>query len=109
MLDGHASLGKVVTVIAATELEKFGARSTGQIRRDASKMSALELAKLAEIGARMERLARGEATERIEVKEAQQWVEGLIDLCLTYLPLESHEAFLVDMDARLGVGAMSTR
>lgn len=106
MLESHAALGKTITVISAGVLAQFGEKNPGAAAK-LGKMSAVDAAKLAQIGSQMERLARGETTERVELKQAQEVVEGLIDVCLRYLPIEMHEAFLVDIDAQLGVGGMS--
>lgn len=108
MMRDHAALGRAMTTIAAKGLAEYGDEKPFGKAKVAA-MSAVDLARLAETGAKMERLARGESTERIEVKEAMAWVEGFLDLALQYLPVASHEAFLVDVDARLGVGGMSTR
>lgn len=108
MLDGHAKLGKAMTQIAAQGFLEYDA-SNPMGKQRIKAMGPAELARLAQTGAQMERLARGETTERIEVKAAMAWVEGFIDISLSYLPPETHEAFLVDIDSRLGVGGMSVR
>ncbi|MDP9224811.1 MAG: hypothetical protein M3P18_13365 [Actinomycetota bacterium] len=68
-------------------------------------LSAAEAARLANTGAKLERLARGESNEQVGMREAMAWVEGFIEIALTHLPLEAHEGFLHDVDARLGVGS----
>lgn len=108
MLEGHAKLGQAMTTIAAEGLLGYSSAQPGGSARIRA-LAASELARLAETGAKMERLARGESTERIEMKDAMAWLEGFIDVALQYLPIETHEAFLVDIDSRLGVGGMSVR
>jgi hypothetical protein len=66
-------------------------------------MTATEAARLIEAG-RMERLARGETSERLDMREALKWVDQFVGVALTHVPVDSHEAFLADVDAQLGVG-----
>jgi hypothetical protein len=43
----------------------------------------------------MERLARGESTEPVAMREAMTWVEGFIGVALTYLAPDAHERSLL--------------
>lgn len=101
MREGHASLGHALTQVAAVGLEQY-AGDTGAAK--ARKLSAVELARIADVGMKMERLAMGDTTERIEVQQAMAALEPFLDLALSYLPPEAQEAFLMDVDERLGVG-----
>jgi hypothetical protein len=56
-----------------------------------------------ETGSKMERLARGETNERVDMREALRWVNDFVDVAITYVPLDAQEAFLADVDARLGM------
>jgi cell division septum initiation protein DivIVA len=57
-----------------------------------------------EIGAKMERHARGETAERVTDKDARRFVENLIDVTMRFLAPEQVDAFLADLEARLNVG-----
>lgn len=108
MLDDHGRAGRAMVAIGASALQRFDASdpaNAAAARAAIGQLSAAEAARLIETGAKMERLARGESTERLEIREAMDWVEGFIDLSLSYLPRESHDAFLADVDAKLGLGA----
>lgn len=105
----HATLGRAAQVVASRKLavyepesETAEARARAQGAIDA--LSAGEATALMREGAKLERLARGETTERLEVREAQRWVDRLLPIALTYIPDDSHEAFLVDVEAVLGLG-----
>jgi len=110
MLDEHAKAGKTLVSIGTGALERFVAKTdasedaVAEARRRVEEMSATEAARLLEVGTKMERLARGETTERIDMQEAMAWVEGFVDLALGYIAMDSQEAFLADVNARLGVG-----
>lgn len=108
MLDDHGRAGRAMVAIGASVLQRYDASdpaNAAAARAAIKELSAGEAARLIETGAKMERLARGESTERLEVREALDWVEGFLDLALGYLPRESHDAFLADVDAKLGMGA----
>lgn len=104
MLKEHTDAGRALIAVGAAALSRFDAQQAGAAER-IGKIGAAEAARLMEIGVKMERLARGEVTERLEVREAMEWVEGFIDLALGYLPREHHDAFLADVDARMGMGS----
>lgn len=107
MVDDHISLGKALKSLAAKGLREFdnGLPNARSIKN----MSALELGRLAQMGAGLEEKARGESQDRMDVREAHEWLAKFVDLALRYLPQESHEAFLSDMDAQIGTGSMTTR
>lgn len=105
----HATLGRAAQVVAGRKLATYEPENEtpeAQARADAAigELSAGEAARLMDVGTKLERLARGESTERLEVREAQKWVERLLPIALTYIPDDSHEAFLTDMEAMLGLG-----
>lgn len=106
----HALLGRAAQVVASRKLQAYEpenetaeARARAQGAIDA--LSAGEAARLMSEGAKLERLARGETTERLEVREAQRWVDRLLPIAMTYISEDSHEAFLTDVEAVLGLGA----
>jgi hypothetical protein len=105
----HAQLGRAAQVVASRKLAVYEpenetpeARARAQEAIDA--LSAGEAARLMDVGTKLERLARGESTERLEVREAQKWVDRLLPIAMTYIPDDSHEAFLTDVEAVLGLG-----
>lgn len=109
MLSSHARWGKQVAGIGARMFAQydvsdpeFGARALERIKA----LTPLEAVKLIEAGAKLERQARGETGDRISQREAEEWVARFIDLALGYLPRESHEAFLRDVDSKLGIGGV---
>lgn len=107
MIDGHAKGGARVFALGDTIVSRYDVNDPDhgeEAKRLIAEMGALDAAKLMELGAKMERLARGESTERVETREAMQFADTVIDLCLAHLPVESHEAFLSDVEAKLGVG-----
>lgn len=67
-------------------------------------LSPQEIARLMQVASTLERLSRGESTERLEVREAQKYADRLIEVALTYIPLDSHDAFFTDVENALGVG-----
>lgn len=103
MLREHQSAGKALIAVGAAALQQYDKNHEGAAQR-IKDLTARDAAALIETGAKMERLARGESTERLEVREALDWVEGFIELALGYLPRESHDAFLSDVDAKMGMG-----
>lgn len=109
MLDAHAKGGMELHAIGAAVLRDYDVTDPEhgeEAKKRIAGLTVAEAARIMEIGAKLERLARGETTERVELREAMAWVERFIDLALAYLPLDSHEAFLADVEARLGVGGI---
>lgn len=103
MLRDHLSVGKAFVQVAAMGLQQYdGASGSKKI----AQLSAGELARMAQTGVQIERLSRGESTQRIEVREAEAWIEGFLDLALGYIPSDSHDAFLTDFDLKLGTGGL---
>lgn len=111
MLDDNVSLGRAMKNIAAKGFRQFDQVDVENPRkgRKIDNLSASDLARYAQIGVQLEREAREGSRDRMDEREAQAWLAGFVDLALSYLPQESHEAFLSDMDAKIGVGSMSTR
>lgn len=103
MLDSHAKGGSELHAIGQQVLDQYKGKDGEQ--RIAG-LTIADAARIMEIGSKMERLARGETTERVELREALAWVERFVDLALMYLPLESHEAFLAEVETKLGVGGI---
>lgn len=107
MLEDHAQAGRALVQIGAQALSKYDASNPERApdaKRRIAEMTATEAARLIEAGSKMERLARGETNERLDMREALRWVESFVDLALTHIPRDFHEAFLTDVDARLGLG-----
>lgn len=105
MLRDHLSVGKAFVQVAAMGLQQYDGTQPGAVKR-IEKLSAGDLARMADTGVKIERLSRGESSERIEVREAQAWIAGFLDLALAYIPTDSHDAFLTDFDLKLGTGGM---
>jgi hypothetical protein len=107
MLAAHSKGGAALHEIGSRVLDRFDVsdpKSADEARARIEKLSALEAARLMEIGARLERLARDDSSRRITDPEARKFVEGLVDVSLRFIPLERQEAFLVDFEAQLGLG-----
>jgi hypothetical protein len=107
MLAEHARVGQTLVQVGAEVLAAYDVNhpETGEAARGkVAALSASDAARLVATGAKMERLARGETDERVGMREAMAWVDGFIEVALAHLPLEAQEAFLLDVDARLGVG-----
>ena len=108
MLAEHARVGQTLVQVGAEVLAAYDVSNpeTGEAAKARiAALSASDAARLVDTGAKMERLARGESTERVGMRDAMAWVDGFVEVALTHLPLEAHEAFLCDVDARLGVGS----
>lgn len=110
----HATLGRAAQVVASRKLAVYEPESETAEARDRAQaaidaLSAGEATALMREGAKLERLARGETTERLEVREAQKWVDRLLPIAMTYIPDDSHEAFLTDVEAVLGLGTGVSR
>jgi hypothetical protein len=106
MLAEHARVGQTLVQVGAEVLAAYDVShpETGEAARaKIAALSASDAARLVATGAKMERLARGESNERVGMREAMAWVDGFIEVALTHLPLEAHEGFFRDVDARLGV------
>lgn len=106
MHENHATLGRAFTTVSAQALSEYGGE-TPTAKKRMGELAPADLARFAEVGAKLELRARGEATERIDVKEAAAWMDSFIELALGYLPAEHHEAFLTDLETRLGVGGFA--
>lgn len=107
MLATHARSGAALHEIGAEALGRFDLSNPDTVeeaRRCIDALSPLEAARLMEMGAKMERLARDDSDRRVTDPEALKFVSGLLDLALRYVPQESAEAFLVDFEAQLGLG-----
>jgi hypothetical protein len=100
MNDEHARVGHAAMILASQKLASFDAEAIRELRFS-------DAIRLIEVGAKIERLARGESTERVGMREAMAWVDGFLGVALAHLPLDGQEAFLVDVDARLGIGSGS--
>jgi hypothetical protein len=107
MIAAHAKGGAALHALGSTALDRFdlsNPETAEQARALIESMRPLEAARLMEIGARLERLAREDSHGRVSDAEAQKFVDGLVDVSLRYIPADSVEAFLVDFEARLGLG-----
>jgi hypothetical protein len=110
MNERHAKIGREAVDVASRKIAEYGpakgsAKQRAEAKRRFDELPVAAAARLLDSGSKLERLALGETTERLEVREAQKWVERMIPIALTYIPEDSHEAFLIDMDAVLGMGA----
>jgi hypothetical protein len=97
MNDEHARVGHAAIVLASQKLATLDPEAIRELRLG-------DAIRLIEVGAKIERLARGESTERVGMREAMAWVDGFLEVALAHLPFEGQEAFLLDVDARLGSG-----
>lgn len=95
----EAELDVLVTVRAAAT-KKAGKKGGEPV----APLSAQEIARLMQVASSLERLSRGESTERLEVREAAKYADKFIEVALTYIPLDSHDAFFTDIDNALGTG-----
>lgn len=105
MLDRHARGGMKLYEAAEAALAKLDTKdpNTGEdAKKLLAEMTPVEIARVMKLGAELERQARGETTDRVHSREAQAFADTIIDLCLAHLPMESHEAFLSDVEAKLG-------
>lgn len=112
MLDDNVSLGRAMKSIAAKGFRQFELPDDPANPRKGRKiehLTAADLARYAQMGAAMEKEGREGSQSKMDEREAKVWLAGFVDLALDYLPPERHEAFLADMDAKIGVGSMSTR
>jgi hypothetical protein len=108
MLEDHARAGRALVQVGAQALANYDASDperAADARRRIDCMTAAEAARLMEAGSKMERLARGETSERVDMREAMKWVDGFLEVALTYVPVDAQDAFLADVDAQLGTGA----
>jgi hypothetical protein len=106
MLETHAKAGATLHEIGVKALARYDTSSPGtadEARARIAALTASDAARLMETGAKLERQARGETPERVDMREAMIWVESFLDLALRYVPLERQDAFLADVDVRLGV------
>jgi hypothetical protein len=102
----HESVRQTLVQLGAEVLAAYDVSNpeTGEAARARiAALSASEVARLVNTGAKIERLARGESTERVGMREAIAWVGCFVEIALAHLPPEAHEAFIDDGDARLGV------
>lgn len=106
MRDSHAQLGAAATQVAASILVKHAddPKNPNTNREAMAKASLSDAARLIQVGSTLERLSRGESTERIEIREAQRWVDTFTEVALMYIPQDAQDAFLMDVDAKLGLG-----
>jgi hypothetical protein len=107
MLDTHARGGAALHEIGSNVLDRFDLSNpeTAEVARERiEKLSLVEAARLTEAGAKMERLARGDASGRVTDAQALKFVERLVDLTLAHLPPDRHEPFLTEVEAFLGTG-----
>jgi hypothetical protein len=107
MLAAHAKGGAALHAIGSSVLDRFDTsdpETAATARARIERLSLIEAARLMEAGARMERVARENASGRVTDAQALKFVEKLLDIALAYMPLESQEAFLTDVDAILGTG-----
>jgi hypothetical protein len=107
MLAEHARVGQTLVQIGADVLAVYDVSNPESGEAAEARIAALsasDAARLVATGAKLERLARGEPNERVGMREAMAWVAGFVEVALAHLPLEAQEAFLLDVDARLGVG-----
>jgi hypothetical protein len=110
MIDEHARAGKTMVSVALAglaPLDTSDPATADAARERIATLSPSEIARLLDAGTKIEQRARGDAT-RITDPEARAYAAGLIDVCLAYVPDESREPFLTDMDARLGLGGLTT-
>lgn len=104
MRENHAKAGAAMQQVAGAAMQRFsGDQPTA--KKALSELTAGDIARLMETGTKLELRARGEATERIEMRDAVAWVEGFVDVALGYVPIEAHDAFLSDVKAKMGAGA----
>jgi hypothetical protein len=107
MLAGHARGGAALHEIGLRALDRFDTsnpESADEARARIEALTPLQAARLMEVGARLERVARDDPNRRVTDPEALQFVEALVDLTLAHLAPEQHLAFLADMEAKFGVG-----
>lgn len=108
MVDENIQLGRAFKTMVAKGLRTYDNPELPRGRKVES-LTPSELARFAEVGVRIEREARGDTPERLDMQTAMKWVEQHVDLTLRYLPPEMHEAYLTDLDSLLGIGGMSAR
>lgn len=105
MVDRHARGGMKLYGAAEYALGRYDVNDPEhgeEAKRLIAAMTPVEIARLMKFGSEIERQARGETTDRVHSREAQAFADTIIDLCLAHLPMESHEAFLSDVEAKLG-------
>lgn len=105
MREDHLAIGRAFVQVTAAGLKGYDS-DTAEGRAKIAAMTASDMARLADLGVRMELRARGERQGAITEKEAQTFVEGLMEIALGYISSESHEAFIADVEAKLGTGTM---
>lgn len=105
MREEHLTIGRAFVQVTAAGLKGFDS-DTAEGRAKIAALTASDMARLAEAGVRLELRARGESQGSISEKDAQAFVEGLMEISLGYISSESHEAFIADVEAKLGTGTL---
>lgn len=111
MLERHTTAYANIFKVGAAVLAEFDVDNPEHGEAAKAKISELSLGQAVSLlnhAAKGERLARGETQNRVTRQEALAWVEGFVDLALAYLPMDSHEAFLRDVDEKLGLAGMAS-
>jgi hypothetical protein len=94
MLERHARVGTAMTKLAADRLDVI----------DPAGLRPADAVRLAEAGARLERLSRGGTGALISEEEVRRFVDGLVEVALGFVPEADQDAFLVAVDKKVGVG-----
>lgn len=105
MLAQHARVGQTLVRLGEEALASYDLTNPDTADAARAKLDALkptEAARLMEIGVKIERHARGEGGAGM--REALAWTAAFVDLALGYLPSDAVDAFLADVDDRLGMG-----
>lgn len=108
MDDAQEELARGIRLAAFAKVEAHLARLAGPDAEAAlAEITVVEAARLAEVGVKIERLALGDVTSRQEVRGVGEFVQSLCRIALKHLPVESREAFLIEVESASGWGALS--
>lgn len=105
MREGHVKAGQAMQQVAGLALQKKFTEESAGSAKNLEDLSAGDIARLMDTGVKLELRARGEATERVEMREAIEWVERFVDVAMDYVPLDMQDAFLADVRSKIGAGA----
>jgi hypothetical protein len=81
----------MVNAAPGARLEGEGAQSLLKktAARAVEKLNVVEAMRLLEVDARLERLARGETTDRLSIREAEKWVDHFVGIAMAFIPFDA--------------------
>lgn len=101
----QARLGQALRTLASARAEAMRKRLESD-PESVAELSWGEVARLAEVGAKIERVALGEVTERMEFSGAREFVAGFLRIAIKYVPAAQQRAFLTEMEVSAGLSTL---